>query len=271
MKSLGLLRKLCDVWHALQKVSFVLALGIAIIFLAAFTLHGPALIVAMVTGGILIIGGWVRSTFNKVVAGEVERQTNKSIVDELEQTRVRAEKLAQENKRLQNTKVRVLNVEPIMDLGLLEADCRITEPFDLLLDKNDEILSINDEHNPEYKKDESTLGKWGDGLWGIARKRFIGTLRMRFTDRYGIDIKQLTIKRDDISRRILVHGASVTYRGVQGFPESRWFGCVALKKKRNRSRVIAVFEPKTNVCRKMVEHWLILPPFLKQNRGFLTP
>jgi len=40
---------------------------------------------------------------------------------------------------------------------------------------------------------------------------------------------------------------------------------------RNRSRVIAVFEPKTNVCRKMVEHWLILPPFLKQNRGFLTP
>ena len=40
---------------------------------------------------------------------------------------------------------------------------------------------------------------------------------------------------------------------------------------RNRSRVIAVFEPKTNVCRKMVEHWLVLPPFLKQNRGFLTP
>ena len=39
----------------------------------------------------------------------------------------------------------------------------------------------------------------------------------------------------------------------------------------NRSRVIAVFEPKTNVCRKMVEHWLVLPPFLKQNRGFLTP
>ena len=41
--------------------------------------------------------------------------------------------------------------------------------------------------------------------------------------------------------------------------------------KSNRSRVIAVFEPKTNVCRKMVEHWLVLPPFLKQNRGFLTP
>ena len=45
-------------------------------------------------------------------------------------------------------------------------------------------------------------------------------------------------------------------------------GCI---KNRNRSRVIAVFEPKTNVCRKMVEHWLVLPPFLKQNRGFLTP
>ncbi|MFA7237686.1 MAG: hypothetical protein WC058_12560, partial [Phycisphaeraceae bacterium] len=46
-----------------------------------------------------------------------------------------------------------------------------------------------------------------------------------------------------------------------------WDQCI---KCRNRSRVIAVFEPKTNVCRKMVEHWLVLPPFLKQNRGFLT-
>lgn len=229
-------------------------IGLLLISSATFILTGVPLIVCLFVGSILILLSWGKMIFDRAVKQAISLNEAQKITEENEKLKRIALKFQQELKRTKNKKLQVLNVQPILELGLFEAECLIRECYDLVLDKNREIVSWNDSLNPDVEYKES-LGDW---VWGDLPRRFIGTLTAKFTARYGIDMQSLKVRVDDVNKTVLVRGAEPAFLGSKGFPETCWEGVVSLRQQRDDTWISdegsqAIESDCKDFCRSVME------------------
>jgi hypothetical protein len=198
-------------------------MGLVLICSAVFTLKGTSLIVALTVGGILIIISWGKRIFNVVVNHLIQSYVAEKQNEEIRQLHERESVLKQQLEEYRNRKLQVLNIQPIRELGILEADCKVSQCFDLLIDKDGQIITEDTDKEPN-----GLVSAFLEGFLGQRRKRFIGTYTVEFPARYGIDMQNLKIRRDDYSKTVYVEGAEPSC--WCGFPEeTRWEGCVTLR------------------------------------------
>lgn len=199
----------------------IFLIGLVLICSAAFILKGTPLIIALTVGGVLILISWGRMTFNAAVKRSIRLHEAEKLKEENRQLIERENILKQQLEESRNRKLQVLNVQPILELGIFEADCQITECFDLVFDKNGKIITDETDEEPE-----GFISAFLEVFLGQRKQRFIGTLTVKFTARYGIDMQNLKIRCDDNTKTVYIEGAESSYLGSKGFPETYWKGCI---------------------------------------------
>jgi hypothetical protein len=247
-------------WHHRRILALlsIFVLGLLLIFLAAFLLSGVPLVIALMIGGVLVIISWVKMTFNTAVKREVQLKDAEKPREENRQLREGQSILEQQLEVMRGRKLQLLNVQPILELGILEADCQITECFDLLIDKQGNIVTED-----SCKEPKGIISAFWDGIlegwFGKGRTRFIGTLKLKFPARYGISLQNLKIRRDDIGKIVYVGGAEPTYQCLgKTFPQTSWEGCIVLREQwdgnwSTEDAAIAIESPLKDACRKSME------------------
>lgn len=153
MRIIGKIRqtgtKIKAVWQnrKLFGLAATFLIGLLLICSAAFVLNGTRLIIALIVGGVLIIISSGRMTFNTTVNRSVRLYEAEKLREQNRQLLERESILKQQLEEVRSRKLQVLNVQPILELGILEADCQISRCFDLLIDKDGQI--ITDDTNKE--------------------------------------------------------------------------------------------------------------------------
>jgi len=230
---MGFLRSFKFLW-SFRRIAYltVCILGVVLLCYGLITLRGTSLVVALVVSGLLVLAGLGKLAFDAAVERSIKLQDSDRLAEEIRRLRTRESMLERELEAVRASKVKVLNVQPILELGLIEADCQISRCFELLYEKDDNLIAPG---TPEYEAD----GFWDttktlfealfDGLTKSWRKVFIGTLIMRFTAKYGINIKKLKVKRDDTKRILYIAGAELEFLGTKDFPESIWKNSLVLR------------------------------------------
>jgi len=253
MKRVGKATK--SMWHYRKLLGFVsiFLIGLILICTAAFVLKGTPLVIALTVGGILIIISWGKMTFNAAVKRSIRLHEAEKLKEENRQLLEKESILEQQLEEARSRKLQVMNVQPILDLGILEADCQISRCFDLLIDKNGEI--ITEESNG---KETGYLKAFMEGFLGLRGNiRFVGTLMVNFTATYGIKLQDLKIRRDDNSKTIYVAGAEPTYTGCKKFPQTHWEGCIVLSEKGGEwimdDEAMKLEAPCKDICRNYIE------------------
>jgi hypothetical protein len=231
----------------------IFLIGLALVCSAAFVLKGTPLLISLIIGGILIIISWGKMAFDTAVKRAIRLEEAEKLEEQNRQLLERESILKQQLEEAGKRKLQLLNVQPILELGILEADCQISRCFDLCIDKNGRLI---DEKTEEKPKGLSAIMV---ALFGQERRRFIGTLTVNFTARYGVDMQSLRIQRNDRSKTISVEGGQPTYLGSKGFPRTVWEGCVALREQTIDETWIAddeavkIESPCKDICRNWME------------------
>jgi cell division protein FtsB len=201
-----------------------LILGLALIFLGAFNYKGIPLAVCLSVGGLLVLVSWVR-----IALDAWGRQTKKlidaeKISEENERLKTRQAALEKEIHSVKDGRIKVLNIRPILELGLLEANCQIHKCFDEYYTQNNEpIIAINDEST-------GLVNETATGKLETVKNRFMGTLRVDFIARYGVDMRKTRVKIDEDLRVVEVQGVEPRYLGCKGFPKTQWMYSISLRK-----------------------------------------
>ena len=201
-----------------------LLIGFALIFTATFSLSGVSLAVCLGLGGILVLGSWAKTALDAYGNKAVKLDYANKIFQENNQLKMKQAVLENEIRSVRDSKVKVLNIRPILELGLFEADCQIHKCFDEYYNKNDQPI--------QTIKDKSTglVNETRMRKLDTVKKRFMGTLRVNFVARYGIDMQKMKVKIDDDLRVVEVQGVEPKYRGCKGFPKTQWMYSVSLRK-----------------------------------------
>ena len=224
--------KIKRIWSYRKLLGLVIIflIGLVLICTAAFVLKGTPLIIALTVGSVLIVISWGKMTFNVAVSRAIRLQEAEKIKEENRQLLERESILKQQLEEARNRKLQVLNVQPILNLSVLEATCEVTKCFDFTIDKNGKI--INDDSSEEQTGFSGLVKAFFEGFFGLrGNTRFVGTLIFDLTATYGIKLQNLKIRRDDNSKTIYVEGAQPTYTGLTGVPQTRWEGCVVLSER----------------------------------------
>ena len=243
-------------YRKLIGLATIFLIGLVLICIAAFVLKGTLLIIALTVGGVLIVISWVRMTFEAAVKRSVRLYEAEKLEEENRQLHENESILKKQLEEARKKKLQVLNVQPILELGILEADCQIAQCFDFFIDKNGEIIT-----EESGKEPSGIIGAFVEGLLGERRTRFIGTLNVKFTARYGIKIQNLKIRCDDNSKTVYVEGAEPTYLGTRDFPQTFWEGCVVLREQWDETwiaddKAVSLESPCKDICRKSMEESL---------------
>jgi hypothetical protein len=205
-------------WRFLVSL-LVLVSGIVLALLALIELDSTLRLVAITGGGILIVAGCWRLALARAVQREIRLQGSEALVEENQRLVSTVRDLQREVAELRSRKLQVLNVQPILELGIFEADCQISRCFDVLFDREGQPL--DPDNLPTYS--------WKDFFLGQGRRRFVGMLTFKFTARYGVDMQNLHVRHDERAKTVYVAGAEPRYLGTKGFPETQWQGCVTLR------------------------------------------
>jgi hypothetical protein len=201
-----------------------LVIGLGLIFLGAFSFSGTRLAVCLGIGGVLVLGSWAKVALDAYGQQAVKIDQVGRISEENEQLRRKQALLEKEIRSVRDGRVKVLNIRPILELGLIEANCQIHKCFDEYYGENNEPLSLI--------QDEST-GLVNEGAMRsleTVKKRFMGTLRVEFVARYGMDMRKMRVKVDDELQVVEVQGVEPKYLGCKGFPKTQWMYSIPLRK-----------------------------------------
>ncbi len=190
-----------------------LLIGFALVLLGSFNLQGPALISTLIFGGLLIGIAIIGMAISSIAKRAVENAEANRLRDKLEQAEKTCADLEQKLKESRQNPLKMLHIEPILDLGILEADFELTKFYDQKYIKDKETGSLK-------RIQSEQKGKF----------RFIGGLVAKFTARYGIDLRTVKVKKDDATKRFYVSGANPEFSGTRGFPDIYWKGAVMLGK-----------------------------------------
>ncbi len=257
-KTKKIAKAVVSIWshRKLLGLAAIFLVGLVLICAAGFAFKGTPLIIALTVGGALILISWGRMTFNAAVKRSIRLQKAEKLKEENRQLLERETILNQQLEEARNKKLQVLNVQPILELGILEADCQISQCFDLLIDKNGGIVTGETDGEPE-----GFVSTFLEGLLGQRRKRFIGTFTVKFTARYGVDMQNIRIRCDDQTKTVYVEGAEPSYLGSKDFPETYWEGCVTLREQADEDWIAddeatRIESPCKDMCRSIMEESL---------------
>lgn len=198
--------------------------GLVLIFLGAFNYKGITLVVCLSVGGLLILVTWLKNALDAYKKQTLNLYKADKTDEENKRLKERQEYLEKEIHSLKDGRIKILNIKPILELGVLEANCRIHKCFDEYFDlDNKPILAEIDESTGLI--DETKMR-----LLEKVKNRFMGALRIDFIARYGVDMKKMRIKIDDSLRVVEVQGVDPKYLGCKGFPNTQWMCSVPLRK-----------------------------------------
>ena len=191
------------------------AMGLGMMFVASFRLRGAELVTVLVVAGILMAFAYIKMVFDSAVGRRIKEKESQDLAREKDELVEEVARLKTELDDEHNKKVKVLNIQPILEMGILEAECEVTRFFDRYFDKDDKEIgeSALEQKGPEPRK---------------PVKRFLGALTSKFKAKYGIDLRKVQIKRLEQAKTMYVAGAEPSFRGVQGFPVTDWKGSVGL-------------------------------------------
>lgn len=197
----------------------IFALGLVMMFGASFRLHGAELITVLAVAGILMAFAYVKMTIDLAVKRGIKDQESQDLgrkkgklVEEL--ARVKSE-LDEERRK----KVKVLNIRPILEMGILEAECEVTKCFDRYFDKDGQEIIQDAEVPPEQE----------DWMPREKARRFLGAITSKFRAKYGIDFRKVLVKCENEAKTIFVTGADPRFLGTRGYPEMRWEVSIGLR------------------------------------------
>ena len=196
----------------------LLVIGVLLIFLGIFKFSDTAQIVTLSLAIVVIVFSIFKLSSEGMKDTAVKVHNYKILEEEVEKLREEVNKREEEKinfeKRLEeekNKKVQILNIQPIINLGLIEAECEITRFHDKYFDSKDERI---------YRQEN-------------AVKRFIGVITKKFTATYGIEMENLKIRADNTNKIIYVSGAEPKYMGLKGFPKTNWKLAMSFKRYRD--------------------------------------
>lgn len=191
----------------------IFVVGLAFVVSGAFKLQGPALISFLIIGVLLIMFSSIRLVIDSIGKSAIEREETKQLREKLERSEETRKRLEEKLKEDQQKPLKILDVHPILDMGMLEVDFALSKFFDqqYIKNKNGSLERVS--VSPERKR--------GDF-------RFIGGLTAKFKARYGIDLRAMKVKEDPVAKRFYVSGANPMFLGTSDFPDIHWEGSVLL-------------------------------------------
>lgn len=192
--------------------TIMLFVGFGIVVLASFSLKGPKLISILILGGLLTGFAAIQMTITSIGKSAVEREEAKKLRENLAASEEARKDLEHKLKQSYHQPLRIRDIRPILDMGILEVDFELTKFFDQQYEKEGEKLK---------KFFTSSKKKRGDF-------RFIGGLIAKFRARYGIDLLSVKVLDDNENRRFYVSGVDPVFRGTSDFPEIHWQGSIML-------------------------------------------
>ena len=129
---------------SLRKVLLPLSLiiGLSLIFTGTFMLKGWSLAICLSVGGVLVLASWVKIALVAYSQQVVKQHEAGRIFEENKKLQKRQAALESEMCNIKDGRVKVLNIRPILELGLLEANCQIHKCFDEYYDKDDQPITV---------------------------------------------------------------------------------------------------------------------------------
>jgi hypothetical protein len=131
--------------------------------------------------------------------------------------------------RLQRERGRFLsvtNLQPILDVGVMEVTFNITEAYDLAYDKNWNFVTgvvMQHPHEDDSEKEEKEgEGKEQEAECGEPKYRFLGALTTEFTGRFGFDLHKVRGEFDDRAGVVRFLIPSLEFLGPKSFSASEW-------------------------------------------------
>ena len=204
-------RFLLSHWKLLL-LTIVLFVGLALVTLGLFNLEGRALIAVLILGGLLISFAAIRMTINSIGKSAIEREEAKELKEKLEQSEETRKDLEQELKESYQKPLKIMSIEPILKLGVIEVNLQLTKFFDRYYYRK----SWDGKLEKSLSEDKNT------------NMRFMGGLTAKFKARYGIDLVALKAKRDPETKKLYVSGANPSFQGTKDFPDIHWEGSIMM-------------------------------------------
>jgi len=129
--------------------------------------------------------------------------------------------------RLQRERGRFLsitNLQPILDVGVLEVTFNITEAYDIECDENRNLVDFHVAWH-RHAGDSEEEAEEEEEQEGEPRKpqyRFLGALTTEFTGRFGFDLHKVRAEFDDTSGVVRSLMPSLEFLGPKTFSASDW-------------------------------------------------
>ena len=218
--------------------AFVLGLmlvGVATLFLLvtlftlgkgnqALTTAGTILAAMALLGGLLLLlrAGGVLATEDKGLRRQLDQKSREARSAEAQLTRERGKKL------------QVVALAPMLDLGVLKAECKIHESYDLA-----------------FVAGRRDLIEFSAADPALVDRRFLGTLSVHVTARLGVDLTRVRarISPDGVTMEYVMPDPAV--QGFDGIAAPVWEVKVPLKR-------VGVFNESWQVCKDEAEYaWIV--------------
>jgi len=197
----------------------VFAVGLGMMFGASFRLRGAELVTVFTVGGILAAFAFIKMVYDSIVSKVKRDQVSDTLRRQNAELAVETSRLKRELNDERSKRVKVSNIQPILEMVILEAECEVTKVFDRYFDKDNEEIIEDLEAGRE--KEGSTPRK--------RTKRFLGALTAKFKAKYGVDLRKVQVKPAEEAKTIYVAGAAPSFSGLgKPYPQMRWEGSVGL-------------------------------------------
>ena len=197
-------------------LSILLIAGLAIVIFGAFELKGTALLAVMILGGFLIAFAIISMTVASIGKTAIAIKDYKRLREMLEEKDQAYRELELKHQESTVQPLKIKDIQPILDMGILEVDFELTKYFDQQYKGDYSTKDIN-----TFKRVLPSSKERGD-------LRFIGGLRAKFRARYGFDLLTMKVKEDTTYKKFYVSGVDPVFKGTTDFPQLAWEGSIML-------------------------------------------
>jgi len=204
-------------WNNRYKLALgaMFAIGLLLVLFGSARFEGTLLVAILVLAGLFMaipVAWMFIDSIRQQERIKIDAERLRQEVDELHQDRDRLRETLDAER---SKPVKVLNIQPILDISVLEADCEIIRFFDRWYNQEGKLMSDSEKASLAEKNERPV-------------KRFIGALTARFKAKYGIEFHKVQVCDDAETRTLCVLGAQPGFRGISAYPQSNWEGCLGL-------------------------------------------
>lgn len=203
----------------------LLLLGIGLILYALSKLSGELLLVIVGVGAIVALIGFFQTIKKDAVDNALNKDKLSRLNKEYEDLKRQHFKVVSENKRMQDMKINVSNIKPLVELGLFEAETEFTQFVDQYFDEH--FNEINDEGMIELIKNNPSnyAEKYADNPI-----RIFGALHFKLDAIYGIKVDEIKVNtyEENGLPKVKVFGAKPKFLSFKS-RDVLWKNPIALK------------------------------------------